>query len=333
MAAQEVNTAVVDRGGPVDVALAPLDLEREMSLTARAEHSLVERLQRLEDAAVIFKRRNELMETCYLSAIRRTRPQDWILSGAGPEATGMLGASGGDLVAETYGIVIQNIRPLDDAGCFAPQRVVTGGSAYGYRAWCDAWSRVNGRSMEAIEAFRRSDEEFTGRGVDKDDGITVKSAEKEGALDSDLRSSVLTLLRTKAVRILCGMTRVPVSDLERAWKDTSKLTADCRKGHGFGSSAGRQAGAVAETGVREGAEELWKEILRRCNGEANAAKLVLKDLTSYPAKKDAAGKEIYRAFAGVESWEQITKVKGLSIAREKLKSHPMAGDREPGSEG
>src|SRR3990172_13079780 len=306
-------------------ALAPVELDEEWSLAERAEKSLIERLQRMQDAALVFERRTQLIETCHLVAIRRTRPQDWVLfRDRQANEIAMVTASGAQLVAEVYGVVIQNVRPIDERGMFAPEVVTYPNGSFAYRASCDAWSRVNGRSIEALEIARRSDEEFTGRGVTKNGDLTVKPGERTGALDSDLRSSVLTGLQTKAVRVLCGMSRVPIADLDRAWKDTPKKVSECRKGSGYGTSTERSAATVADTDVPAEAKKLGEEILKRVAGDKSAAADLLREIT--------AGKD----FKGFDSVARFTQAWQLENAWKKLREHATFGDaaqRESGQEG
>lgn len=314
------------------------ELVEETALARRVEDNFLRRFeQNMEKAAELFERRTQLLETAHLIAIRRTRPEDWVLSRdkQGNE-TAMLTASGADLVADVYGIRIRNIRPLDARGVFDPERVPVDGrpGVYTLRAWCDAESGITGRYVESLEASRRSDEDFTGRSVDASGGLVFRG---QGALDSDLRAAVQTLLRTKAVRVLCGMTRVPLSDLSRAWKDTGKSASACRKGSGYGSSQERTAGGVAEEGIAAKAEAFWKEILRRTGGDTEAAAQVLRECTAYPAGKNKSTGKEYRAFSGVDSWQKITTERSLESAKRKLSEHGLFGDdsaqfegREPG---
>ena len=314
----------------------PLELEivqrEEVALAHRAEDNFLRRFeQNMEAAAELFQRRAQLLETAHLTAIRRTRPEDWVLSRdkQGNE-TAMLTASGAELVADVYGIVIRNIRPLDHRGVFDPERVQVEGKpgVYTLRAWCDAESKITGRYVESLEASRRSDEDFTGRSVDSSGGLTFRGV---GALDSDLRAAVQTLLRTKAVRVLCGMTRVPMTDLKRAWEGTEKRVDSCRKGSGYGGAVERTAQAVADDGLAPKVEAFWKDLLKRTGGDDAAAHDLLREITSYPAGTSKDGKP-YKAFGGVDSWQKITQERGLASAKRKLSEHPVFGDheREPG---
>jgi hypothetical protein len=302
------------------------EILEESRQTERAERSFVEKLSAMAEAEEIFERRTRLIETCYLVAINRTRPEDWILF-KDPQGNvhAMLAASGAQLVAEVYGIKLSNVRPRDDQGLFDPERVVYSPGIFGFRGACDAWSRINGRE-QMIEMTRRSDEDFTGRTVDEAGRFTHDKDKKVGAFEGDLRSSVLTGLLTKSVRVLCGMTRVPISDLERAWGTSGKKTERCRKGHGFGSSADRNAGAVTSDDIKTEVEKLKAEVTRCVGGDLGAAKKLVREITSGPN------------FAGFDSLDRITKDFQVTQAWTNLKKHPLyappkAAEREPGSEG
>jgi len=293
------------------------EIDHELSLTEQAERSLLERLTAMKDSAEVFVRRTELIEACYLAALRRTRPEDWILSkdNAGAEV-GMLADSGASLVAEMYGVVIKNIRPTDDKGLFAPEKLMRA-DAYGYRGACDGFARFNGRSLEGIEAARWSDEDFTGRSVDKDDHLVKGRRPDDGAaLESDLRMSTLTSLRTKAVRILCGMSRVPVSDLRKSWAGTDKKVENARKGSGYGSGSERGAAAVTSAETKSEAAKLGEEIVRRVGGDLAAAAQLTQDITSDKEK----------GFKGFDTVTRLTQDWQVKKAWAKLKAHPVFGD-------
>ena len=322
------DLAVSERETPATITFS--ELSRENALAERAERSFIDRIASMENAAVIFKRRTELIETCYQIAIRRTRPQDWVLFKM-PDGSinAMITASGAELIAEVYGVQVENLRPVDVNGIFRPEKVDhEKTSAYTLRGYCDAFSQVNGRRVYNLEAARRSDEDFVGRSVDADEKLTHDKTKKAGALDSDLRNAVLTLIRTKAV--LCGMTRVPSTDLEAAWKGTEKKVDSCRKGHGFGTSSDRTASTLAPEDVKAEIAKLKDEVLRCVGGDVSAAKKLVKEITSGPN------------FKGWDSLDQLSKDWQVTQAMENLKKHPVFGkgngdgkaaQREPGAEG
>lgn len=313
---------------PRQIRTATLDeILQETELAEKAERALLDSLAKNPNGAAIFDQRTKLIESCYLSAIRRTRPQDWVITKDRQEnVTAMLCASGAALVAEVYGIEVENMRPLEK-GNFKPERAQLPNGQFELRGWCDAYSRVNGRKVYSLSGARRSDEDFTGRSVDGKGNLTVKSDERAGANPSDLASATYTLLLTKAVRVLCSMTRVPVSDLEKAWDGTGKKVEQCRAGHGFGSSSGRAASAVAEGDVAAEVAKLKVEVLRMAGGDSSAVKKITKEITSGPN------------FAGFDTLDRVTKGFQVTQAWTNLKKHPLYGppangaSREPGEDG
>lgn len=294
------------------VSLAEAEQDREVALAARTDLAVLDRLTGIERAAEIFARRVDLIAACHRAALRATRPQDWVLSRDrhGTE-TAMLCASGADIVAQIYGIVVTNMRPVDARGIFEPDRLTRANGSFGYRAWCDATSRVTGGAIDALECVRWSDEDFTGRSTDAHGEIV---ASRGAALDSDLRASVYRLARTKAVRVLCAMTRLPVSELAVAWSGTDRSTDQCRRGHGFGSSSERATTAVvADAGIESKRGELRAAVLSAVGGDASAARALLRDLT--------AGKD----FAGFDSVERMTKMWQLENALARLRARTEPG--------
>jgi hypothetical protein len=297
-------------------ALATIDqaIEAELVLGERAERPLIDQLAKLENADVLFERRAKMIESFYMTAIRRTRPEDWILfKDKQGNINAMLAASGAELVAEVYGIRVFNIRPMDGRGMFAPDRVELAGGAYELRGACDAFSRVNGREIFGLEISRRSDEQFTGRSVNDEGKFDFQG---KTANPSDLRSAVLTGLRTKTVRVLCGMTRVPPSDLEKAWTTAGKDWHNCRKGSGFGTSSERKSEDLSSEDQKTEQKKLGDEILRRVGGDTGAAKKLCLEITANPPK-----------FAGFESVARVTQGWQLEQAWKNLRAHKVFGDQ------
>lgn len=308
------------------------DAADEVMLTQRADESLIEALTRLENAAEVFKRRAELLEACHLAALKRTRPSDWVLTRDRQDAeTAMLTVSGADLVAEVYGIVIRNIGPTNERGEFTPEKTPVKGldGVYSLRAHCSAFSRVNGRAIELLEFTRRSDEDFTGRSIASNGRLTTKPTESVGALESDLRGAVLTGMRTKVVRVLCGMTRVPVSELAKAWEGTEKKVEQCRRGHGYGTSSERTSRKLSGN-LDQDKRELWEELLRRTGGDKGEASTLLCDITTSDDGQ----------YKGYTSVDRIAKDFLIKRAWDRLPRHPRFGDqaqqaaagREPGAD-
>jgi hypothetical protein len=324
-----MTTAPVEATLDGDPIAAELAAEQRLEQTAVAMASLIESMQAQggKNAMELLQQRSDLMQTSHKLAIKNTRPEDWILTKdkQGNEIA-MLSGPGADQVANLFGIHIANIRPLAENGTFAPERQDVDGlpGVYTLRAWCDCGSRMTGRVLTALEASIRSDEDFTGRSLDKAGRFDFKG---ERGHDADLRAALQTRLRTKAVRVLGGLTRVPVSDLAGAGLDVAR----CRRGHGYGTSSERSAQAGADPGVLAEASELWKEILRRTGGDEGAAAQTLKEITAYPAHSE--GK--YKAFAGCKSWQELNSEPRVKKARTNLEKHQQFGahaGREPGAD-
>jgi hypothetical protein len=272
------------------------------------KESLVDQLQRMEDAALIFDRRCQLLETCRISAIRATQPEDWVLSKpkGSDAALGMLKKSGAEVVAMYFGVKLRNIRPTGPDGEFKPQKVV-GAEGVSYRLWGDAFCEVTGREIENLEASRTSTEDFVGR-------TKALTGASDLVQDADLRMSAYTLLQTKAVRILAGMSRVPIATLDAAWEGTPKSSDRCEKGSGFGSGKGRRSTKVSKTDAAS-RDELWNEIQRATGGDIQAAKDLLREISANPEK----------GFKGFDDIERFTQDWQIKRAFEALKAHPVFG--------
>jgi hypothetical protein len=319
----EVKTATAERPAPL-LEEIPLEAEvlEETALATRATSALLVQLQKFEQGEQILVRRKQLYETARTFAIQLTSPADWVLSRARPEdePTAMLKSSGAQKMKSFLGIELHNVRPLK-GGLFAPERVDYQSGAYGYRGACDAYSATLGNWILSLEGARRNDEDFTGRAVDKEGALTRKADDRVGALDSDLRMAVRTLLETKAVRVLGGFTRVPESELTAAWKTTGKTTAGCVKGHGFGTSSDRGASKLTPDQVKEQATALGNEVLRRVGGDKGAAASLLRELTSDEEK----------GFKGFESVGRISYDWQIEKAWRKLRAHATFGDQKAGA--
>jgi hypothetical protein len=165
--------------------------------------------------------------------------------------------------------------------------------------------------MEAIEGSRSSSEDFTGRSDFTGASKLVQY--------NDLRTSVYTLLHTKAVRILAGLSRVPLATLEAAWKGTDKKTDNCRKGTGFGGASGRRASSVSNVDG-DAKQKLKDEVLRRVGGDVHDAKKLTKEITSNP--NPGPGK---RPFAGFDDLDRCTQDWQIERAWKNLDAHPVFG--------
>jgi hypothetical protein len=126
------------------------------------------------------------------------------------------------------------------------------------------------------------------------------------------------------------MGRVPVRDLEAAWKDTGKKVDDCRKGQGWGTSGERTASGLAGEEIHAQVKALSDEVMRVVGGDIDKAKILVKKITSS------------KTFGGFDSLKQITKEfqvnqawKNLKASPEYKAAHEPAAEpqRDPGQEG
>lgn len=298
------------------------DLLAEIAETTRqnkqADQNALDRLGISVNATEQIQRRAEVLALLRRLSIQMTEPEDWVLHQdrdgnqiANPTANAVR------KFAPLWQIQIRNVRPLDQAGRFAPDRITNANGAQGYRAWCDATSEITNMALEAIEASRYEDEDFIGRTGPKDEDPTH---------DGDLRLCVYTLLANKAGKIFSGLAAVSPSVLLSAWENTQQKTLSrCRKGHGFGSSASRQAGKVTDDSAKASAAQLWRSILRRTGGDVTLGKTLLMELTRF---KKSNGDE----FKGYDDFTRISSAKVVDIAFPKLREHPVWGDKAKGGD-
>jgi len=305
---------------PQEIEDAQTELQAVLRNTAmdamvNREEITEEEVQRMIDA------RFRIVQTYREKALRLTRGEDWTLwkdrEGnvvATPKASAML------KIRPWFNCAIYNHRGLDGRIDRPTQRTVEKGpedkrvKVTVLEGLCDV--RLGKDVMQGIFFSVRDDDQFIGR--------ANREEKYGGPRPEDLWSCWRTGIDKKALAMILGFTKVNLDDLKACGIDAVK----CTRGGGFGTSTDRTAGSVAEGNVREEAEKFWKDVLKRCNGEVNAAKEVMKECTAYPAGKNRSTGKDYRAFDGVSSWEQITRMDSLRIAMEKLKTHPFAGDRE-----
>jgi hypothetical protein len=292
-------------GSAAPLALRYTEADSEAAETERMlarERSYVETLSTMEDAMRIFTRRAELLENARVVAVRMTNPEDWVISrDAEGREIAMPTSSACSKIADIYGIDLFSIGPTDSRGAFCPEVETDEKGRTTLRAWAGALSKTTGRRLELFEAARRTDEDFLGRADNQ----------------NDIRSAVLTLLRSKAARIISGLAKVPRSVLEAAWSGTGKTIDACTKGHGYGSSRDRKAQAVAPEAVKQTAAELGREIMARVGGDTDAARDLLVELT-----RSADGK-----FRGFDSIARITKDWQVENAWKALRAHKVFGDK------
>lgn len=296
---------------------------REAELAKLAAGSWLERMgSDLEKGMELFEQRANMLAKGHAVAISRTRPEDWILfKGPSGEISAMLAGAGAEQVAEIYGVQITELGPLDKRGMFDPVRqdVPNLPGVYWLRCFVTGHSHFTGRYVEKLEVSRRSDEKFLGRMLDSKTGkFDFKG---DAANEGDMRAALQTGARTKLVRVLCGMSKLPISELEKAKLDTSK----CRQGSGFGSSDQRKAAASGDAESAAGAEAVWKEILRRTAGDETAAHEVLRDITKYAAYKKKDGTEM-KGWPGADTFAQLNTTERIGKAKERLAKHEVFGD-------
>lgn len=301
---------------PTEGAAERRSLIDEAIEETRLRQSMLDALATHVEGMNILRQRIELFDYLRGVALKRTSPADWILNAEGKNQVALLRASGAAKMRDVYGIRVFGVRPTDAGGNFRPEEAPVANGATLFRAWGDAESTVTGIRVQNITAQRRTDETFAGRLVDANDSFVKLAKDSVGVNKADLTSAVYTLLLTKAVRVIAGMSRVPVEEIASAWKGTEKKTENIQLGHGGGSSADRQASNVTPEEVKAQAAELGNEILRRVGGEKGAAGDLLRELT---ANKD-------KGFAGFDSTAKLTQGWQIEAAWRNLKAHKTFGD-------
>jgi len=272
------------------------------------------------------------LDTLRATAIRRTKPGDWtIYKGRGDtEPVGVPRDSACVEIRKWFGISITGHRgAMNDYAVPGPRvsKAEDDPTVTVLEMWADGYCARTGERIEGIYLALRSDDDFIGRQRKNEDGSHWTTVQ-------DMQASVRTSLDGKITRILSGLRKVPVSELE-------KYQLDWRKAHlgpGFGTGADRAAGKVAEGGVAEQAKALGDEILRRVGGDVDAARQLLVEISSW---KNNEG----RLIKGFDSVSKFTKAFQVENAWKALKVHPTFGDkaignaaaggagREPGAEG
>jgi len=246
---------------------------------ARRERSMLERLQDIEEAAVVWERRVQAIESCRAASLRATLPRHWV---AYRDKEGVVSCTPSypacQQIAEYYGIDVFNIRPRKD-GLFTPlvekvERTKADGTVFQVtilRAACDVECRFNGHNLVDVESSVEVGADFTG----------------SGHLE-DARKSLYTAVISRAIRQVTGTARIPAAELDRLWstENKGKSTEQCVKGRGFGSSEERQQGQVASTEVVSQRGDLRDAILECVNGDEQAAKVLTKKVTGNPPKFD-----------------------------------------------
>lgn len=295
----------------------------------RAGTSLLDRLSREDNPLAKFRERKRLLEAFWVESVAMTNPEDWVLNrDREGKVEAMIAAEGARKVAQVYQIELRDLSPVVD-GMFQPSVSDLGDGIFSLRGSATAHSAGLEQSI-VVEIEKRSDEDFTGRSVDAQGHLTKSPSQRSGSWQGDLQSAVLTGLLTKAVRHLCAMGRVPVRDLEAAWKDTGKKVDDCRKGQGWGTSGERTASGLAGEEIHAQVKALSDEVMRVVGGDIDKEKALVKKITSS------------KTFGGFHSLKQITKEfqvnqawKNLKASAEYKAAHEPAAEpqRDPGQEG
>lgn len=299
-----------------DLARVPEEIEKEEQAAVALRDENLTRLALLDPEAIEARlvARERTLAKLREVAIKASHPFDWTLYiDKDGRVVGVPRDSAAVQIRKWMGISIFNYRPMNPKGYPEPQvteEPSSNGKVTVVEMWADGLCALTGEPVEGIYYAVRSDKPFTGSG-------TLQ----------DLKASCRTGLDAKITRILSGLRKVPAETLE-----AMGLKLDnAHKGMGFGTSAGRTAGKVAEEGVAELAAKLRDEILKRVGGDSTAAKALCKDIT----KGDRAGKD-GKIFPGWETVDRLTQDWQIENAWKKLKAHPTFGDaaqREPGSEG
>ncbi len=244
-------------------------------------------------------------------AIRKSHPFDWTLyKDREGHVVGVPRDSAAVVIRKWMGISIFNYRPVED-GIPVPklsteivQDKDKDGNVTGehtvtvFEMWADGLCGLTGEPIESVYYAVRSDKPFIGSG-------TLQ----------DMKSSCRTGLDTKVTRILSGLRKVPVDVLKANGIDTTQSI----QGAGYGTSADRAAGRVAEEGVAEKAKALGDEVLRRVAGDVAAAKQLLSEISSW---KDRDNKIV----KGFDTVAKFTKAFQIENAWKTLRAHPTFGD-------
>jgi hypothetical protein len=266
----------------------------------------------------VLENRRGMLERFRAACIETTAPQDWTLfKDHDGTVIGVPRDSACRRIAKLMGISVFNLRPKPEGSKeFKPEISYekveplkdTEGKIKrdGYTATivsmiADGYCGVTGETLEDVRNELRSDDKFIGRGHLQ-----------------DLIQSCRTGLDAKIVRILADMRKVP----EDVLKEHNVDTAKAYKGHGYGTSKDRAASKEAGADVKEKAEALRKEIVKRTAGDNEAARALLRDLTKNPHSDPK------KNFPGFDSCERFTQEWQLERAWERLRKHEVFGDQQ-----
>jgi hypothetical protein len=263
--------------------------------------------------------RSKALATLRRMGIAMTKPADWTLyKGKDGTIVGVPSASACATIRKLYGITIGNYRPRDARGIADPtvQNVETGKGkkVMIVELFADGYCNVTGEAVPEVYFSVRSDDDFRGRNLHGE----APGRDGEPRVQ-DMKSACRTGLDSRITRVLTGLTKVTDEELRTAGVDVEK----CRKGQGFGTSADRGAQTVAAPDVKTAADAFREEILKRVNGDPEAAKALLKELTA----GNKPGKD-GKVFPGWDNVSRFTELWQIDAAWKKLRAHSVFGDSE-----
>lgn len=261
------------------------------------------------------------------ASIRMTHPQDWIAMGDKV----YLQSTGVERMATPWGLVFGEPKVT---------REDYPDGEYAYVVVGPIGSRKTGVYYRAIQGGRSSRDPFFDR-FDEDrpdkESWNQLTSEQRAAWKKlhrlpvdpmEVRKAAFTNWQCRGASMVTGMRGLTEKDLQEQGLSGIKKVS-------FGSGA--RGGDTTPGDLKQESVALWNEILKRTGGNLADAKQVLKEITSYPERKDKDGKVLYRAFDGLNSHEGFKDVQKVRIALSKLKEHAAFGDkaaaREPGGEG
>ena len=186
--------------------------------------TLVELAAMKGEALEIIQARITVLETLRKASIRATSPEDWLLFKAKDGSViGYLQDCGCQRVRDLYGCEVFDVSE--------PVKVVgSSPETFHYIIRGNGRCKLTRQTVENIEGGRSSTDDFC--------------QGKVGAqLELDVRKAARANLDGNIVRELTGLKSVPLQELEAAWANTAKKSANCRKGRGFGSQAVRDGQA------------------------------------------------------------------------------------------
>lgn len=286
------------RSGPKDAAMV---LHRGDTVTSLQALN-VDEIEALLDA------RDKTLVMLRDKAIKGSRPLDWTL---------FQGSEGGAIavprdsmlvnVRKWLGISISNYRPNPN-GIPSPlvsEEVKSGGTkVIVVEMWADGHCSFTNERIEGVYFAIRSDQGFAGR--------TIDNVRNGMPTLQDMKASCRTGLDSKVTRILAGLRKVDVTQLDALGVDSKKAY----KGPGFGSSSERTAGKATDEDASALLPQLIREVTQATGGDEAAAKKLLKEITANPTK----------GFGGFDSYKRLTQKWQVENALKALHAHPMFGE-------